>query len=128
MSHYRAERPNPDPAPWNRSDGTNMPKQTIQTDKALELVFEDLHHHIATSVGSAVMELANDASSLRGLAKSLEDLSAFPTGKDHDELRETAARIKATGMQAVAVALGVLAISEQVQAYAAVRLVAGYSE
>jgi hypothetical protein len=96
-----------------------------QRDKARELLFEDLDDHISRDVGSAAGELAKDAASLRGLAKSLEELSALPMAAGHDELCETAACIKATAMQALAVALGALSVSEQLQAYAMVRLVTG---
>src|SRR5687768_8124712 len=90
-----------------------------------ELLFEDLRDHVSREVGSAAGELAKDAASLRGLAKSLEELSALPMTAGHDELRETAACIKATAMQALAVALSALSVSEQLLAYATVRLVTG---
>jgi hypothetical protein len=103
-------------------------KKSAQPDKVRDLLFEDLDDHLVRAVGFATSELVKDAASLRGLAKSLEELAALPMAAGHDELRETAACIKAAGMQALAVALGTLSVSEQLDAYAGIRLVTGDNE
>ncbi len=100
-------------------------EKITQSDNVRELLSQDLGAHVVTAVGFTLCELGKDAASFRGLAKSLDELSALSPAATDDELRETAACIEATAMQALAVALGALSVSEQLQVYAAVRQVVG---
>lgn len=92
--------------------------EPIELPDAGQLLHQDVRNHVKRRIGREVEEMIESADELRGLATSLEGLSAIETRARPAMLRETAVGVRAVAMQAFINACRAAGISARLHSWA----------
>jgi hypothetical protein len=90
----------------------------IEPPEAGQLLQQDLKNHVKRRITREVEEMIESADELRGLATSMDGLSALETQARPDMLRETAVGVRAVALQAFISACRAAGISARLHAWA----------
>ena len=92
--------------------------EPIEPPEAGQLLQQDLGNHVKRRISREVEEMIESADELRGLATSLDGLSALETRARPDMLREAAVGVRAVAIQAFISACRAAGISARLHSWA----------